>query len=108
MIDAGAFDLVVGIKSMTATSRRIKPMAEYIEAVASQIVVLLEGCGGILDVKTVECHCKAHRDVVLMGLGWLIREGYVKTILANNQFLIQRLSREMASFSCALNDGHSF
>lgn len=97
VINAGVFDLVVESRNIPPASKRIKNMSSHIGSVADRVLILLEGCGGLLDLQTVERNLNEHRDIVLMGLGWLIREGYVRGVATAHETLLFRLSAaEMA------------
>ena len=94
--EGGIFDLVVGNKTTIATNQGIKNMQGQIDDVAGKILILLEGYGGMTDLQTIVPLLKEHRDIVLMGLGWLIREGYLKGIFKNNKIFVFRLQKEKA------------
>jgi hypothetical protein len=89
------FDLVIKNDSDERLSNRIKDVSQHIEAVGGKILTLLEGCGGLLAMQTIECNLKESRDIVLMGLGWLIREGYVKGITSAEEIFIYRMPTEV-------------
>jgi hypothetical protein len=88
------FDLVIRNNRDVQHGHRIKDVSDHIEAVASNILTLLEGCGGLLALQTIECNLKESRDIVLMGLGWLIREGYVKGLTSANEVFVFRMPAE--------------
>jgi hypothetical protein len=88
------FDLVIRNNADERLSNRIKDVTQHIEAVGTKILTLLEGCGGLLAMQTIECNLKESRDIVLMGLGWLIREGYVKGITSVEEIFIFRMPNE--------------
>jgi hypothetical protein len=88
------FDLVIRKNTDEILSSRIKDVSEHIDIVGGKILTLLEGCGGLLAIQTSECNLKESRDIVLMGLGWLIREGYVKGIASAEEVFIFRLPSE--------------
>lgn len=90
--EACMFDLVVGNSTEGIAGKRIKNMPDRIAAVAGRILALLEGCGGLLALQTIECNLKESRDSILMGLGWLIREGCVRGIIGTHEIFIFRLS----------------
>ena len=96
---AGVTDLVVGSKVVTAASKRIKNVLDHQGVVANKILTLLEGCVGLLDLKTIAHNINEHRDIILMSLGWLIREGCVKGIVGSNEVFVFHLSKETASTS---------
>jgi hypothetical protein len=96
---AGVTDLVVGSKVVTAASKRIKNVLDHQGVVANKILTLLEGCEGLLDLKTIAHNINEHRDIILMSLGWLIREGCVKGIVGSNEVFVFHLSKETASTS---------
>ncbi len=76
---------------------RVKDIAGHISVVADEILILLEGCGDLADIQTLECNLRAHRDVILMSLGWLIREGYVRAIAGHHETFILRVNQEPAA-----------
>ena len=91
--EASMFDLIVENR-LAQCHARIKDIAQHISAVADEILVLLEGCGNLADMKTLEHNLRVHRDIVLMGLGWLIQKGHVRGIADNNAIFICRLHKE--------------
>lgn len=94
--EAYIFDLVVGNNVTGAFSKRMKNMHEPISMVAGKVLTLLEGCGDLLNLQTIETlTMHGHRDIVLMGLGYLIREGYVRGTAGTSEFLIFRLPKEL-------------
>ena len=97
MGNPGVFDLIITKKVLIANNKRIKNMSEHIAVVASKILVLLEGCGDLMNLQTIERNLNERRDIVLMGLGWLIREGQVKGISTSYEVLVLRLPKEHAS-----------
>jgi len=85
------FDLVIRNCADARSGKRIKDVSEHIEAAGRNILTLLEGCGGLLALQSIECNLKESRDIVLMGLGWLIRDGYVKGITNAGEIFIFRM-----------------
>ena len=94
--EAFMFDLIVENK-LAASRTRVKDIAYHISAVAGEILTLLEGCGNLLDLTTIERNLNKHRDIILMSLGWLIRERHVRAIAGTHETFIFRLPKEMAS-----------
>jgi hypothetical protein len=91
--EAFLFDLIVENR-LAQCHTRVKDMPPHISAVADEILIFLEGCGDLTDIQTLERNLRAHRDVILMGLGWLVREGFVRTIAGNHEIFIFRLHKE--------------
>jgi hypothetical protein len=94
---AGVTDLVVGSKVVTAASKRIKNVLDHQGVVANKILTLLEVCGGSLDLQTMEHNINEHRDIILMGLGRLVREGCVQGFVGTNEVFVFHLPKETAS-----------
>ena len=97
MSTAGVFDLVVGNKVITTTSKRIKNVLDHQGVVTDKILTLLEVCEGLLDLQTIEHNINEHRDIVLMSLGWLIRERHVLVTAADQEIYVYQLSNEKES-----------
>jgi hypothetical protein len=91
--EASMFDLIVENKYAQSTQARVKHMEHEISMVAEKILILLEGCG-LLDLQTIERHLNEHRDIVLMGLGWLVREGHVHWINGAHKIPMFRLQKQ--------------
>lgn len=95
--EAVMFDLIVENKFAGIAKMRIKHISHHIGVVAGEILTLLEGCGDLLALQTIERNLNEHRDIILMGLGWLIREGYVRQVgNRDNEFFISRLQKSTA------------
>lgn len=88
------FDLVVGNNVAGASGKRIKDIPNHMSDVADKILNLLEGCGDLVDLRTIECNVNEHRDIVLMSLGWLIREKHVSVTAADQELFVFQLSKE--------------
>jgi len=54
-------------------------MARHVLCVTTEILSLLEGCQGVLSFETIESSLNEPKEDVLMALGWLIRQGYVRS-----------------------------
>lgn len=91
--EAFMFDLVVGNNVARASSKRIKDIPNHMSAVADKILNLLESCGDLVDLRTIECNVNEHRDIVLMSLGWLIRERHVLVTAANQEIYVFQLPK---------------
>ncbi len=91
--EACLFDLVVKTGAGPSTGKRLKEMAIHLSIVADKIVTLLEACGDLLALGAIEGKMNEHRDVILMALGWLIREGYVRAVTGSNEIFIFRLPK---------------
>ena len=94
--EACMFDLLVDNNMPGASGLRIKAMPDHISVVAGKILTLLEGCGDVLDVQTIEWSLNEHKDSVLMALGYLIRGGYVQGGAGTDEISISRLPKETA------------
>ena len=90
-------DLIVKNDVVGTYSKRIKNMPEQIAIVANRILVLLDGCGNLLNLRSIESQLNERRELVLMALGWLIREGYVQGILSTYEMFIFRLRKKIAT-----------
>ena len=95
--EAGMSDLVIRNNMVRTYSKRIKNMPDHIAAVADKILTLLDGCGNLLSLQSIESNLNEHRDIVLMGLGWLIREGYALGIIGPQEIFIFRLPKKIAN-----------
>ena len=87
-------DLIVADKKVSAFSKRIKNMPGRIDLVGGKILVLLEGCGGVLGLHTIGSNLYEHRDTILMSLGWLIRQGCVKDVVGIKEIFIFQPRKE--------------
>ena len=94
--EPGIFDLVVNINALTTASKRIKNISAHIGAVAAKILLLMEGCGGVLDLRVLVGNLNESRDMVLMSLGWLVRKGYVQGALMSNGTCVYSFPSELA------------
>ncbi len=74
-------------------------MARHIFCVAAEILSLLEACGGLLSFETIGSSLNEPKEDILMALGWLIRQGYVRNIGAR-ELIISRLPKETADLNC--------
>ena len=72
-------------------------MITDIGIVAGNILELLENRNGVLVFGEIHVDLKQPRDLVLMSLGWLIREGCVKGIVGTNEVFVFHLPKETAS-----------
>ena len=50
----GAFDLIIGNNAVSSNCKRIKNISEHIKYVADRIMVLMDGCGGLLDLQAID------------------------------------------------------
>lgn len=75
---------------------RTKGIRGRISVVAGEILQFMHDRGDLLDIQTVEENIPEHRDIVLMSLGWLIREGYVCGIRGSNEIFIYQLHKKTA------------
>jgi hypothetical protein len=91
------FDLVVGNNVVGSSSMRIKDIPNHMSAVADKILNLIEGCEDLVDLRTIECNVNEHRDIVLMSLGWLIRERHVLVTAADQEIYVYQLPNEKES-----------
>lgn len=92
--EAFMFDLVVKNNVVRPSSLRIKDMPGHISIVADKILLLMEGCGGYLNSQTFEWTLNEHKDIVLMSLGWLIRQGYVRGLADGKGIRLFQLPKE--------------
>lgn len=90
-------DLVVGNNVVTLVNKRISNITEHLGIVAGKVLDLLEGYGELLDLQIIEQILDEHRDLILMCLGWLVREGYVRGIDNTHDISIFRLPKERES-----------
>lgn len=58
--------------------------------VAGDILELLEDFEGPLNLKDMEFFIEEEDDVILMSLGWLVREGVVEMRHINEDYIISR------------------
>lgn len=92
--EADMSDLLVRKNMVGTSSKRVKNMHDHISGVAEKILVILDGCGGLLSLRDIESNLNEHRDIVLMGLGWLIRNEYVRGVEGPHEIFISRLSKK--------------
>ncbi|MBN1688548.1 MAG: hypothetical protein JW893_05570 [Candidatus Omnitrophica bacterium] len=69
-------------------------MIAQIKFVAGEIMVLLDRLEGPLHTEDIKCRINAPPDVILMSLGWLIREGYVYAIPRETGIEVMRIGNE--------------
>ncbi len=87
-------DLVIAKNVSDISPHRIKHMSEHIDAVSKKILFFLKKCGDLSDLPTIEANINEHRDIILMGLGWLIREEFVKGVVKLQNVYIIRLNHK--------------
>jgi len=97
-------DLIVRNNAVGLYGMRIKNIHDQIDIVTGKILTILEGCGGLLDLRTIESNLKDQRDIVLMGLGWSIRSGYTRGIDSPSETFICRLPRKMSNIELGVNE----
>ena len=94
--EVSIFDLVVGPNVPGASGKRIKNMSHDVRMVAGKVLTLLEGCRDLLNLQTIEAlTMHENREIVLMALGCLIREGYVKGTTCTRENFFLRLPKEI-------------
>lgn len=65
--------------------------------VSGEILTLLSEVKGPLCVHEIEVYIEEPSDVVLMSLGWLIREGMVSSVLMNEEHYYHSVSKESSN-----------
>jgi 3-methyladenine DNA glycosylase AlkD len=94
--EASMFDLIIESKLAGTSHLRVKEITQNIHKTADKILTLLEEYEGLWGLHSIEKNVNEHRDIVLMSLGWLIREGYVRWIKNSYEVLIRRLPKAKA------------
>jgi hypothetical protein len=92
--DAFMYDLIVDSRFDEAGRSRAKNLAQNIRAVAGKVLTLVEGCEDVLALQTLERSLHESRAIILMSIGWLIGEEYVRGINSANDIFIFQVSKE--------------
>jgi hypothetical protein len=88
------YDLIVDNKFEESARTRVKNMSPHIESVTDKILTLVEGCEDLLALQSIKRSLHESREVILMGLGWLIGQEYIRGINSAKDILIYQVSKE--------------
>jgi hypothetical protein len=69
-----------------------RKMITEIGVVSGEILSYIEEEGRAVNLKTVLLHLDEPKDIILMSIGWLIREGFVHVEKLNGDYLISTLA----------------
>ncbi len=78
-------------------------MITEIGIVSGEILTALDEIDTPLDIQQLFLYVDAPQDVITMGIGWLIREGYVHLHFENGHYFIEKQKRRCDKSNLASN-----
>ncbi len=66
-------------------------MIAKLDIISDEILMLFSEVKGPLCVREIEVYLGESTKVILMSLGWLVREGMVSTVIMNDEHYYHRL-----------------